>query len=211
MICALFDWKGVTNCADTLEFWFREQLGFKKYNEWAKVDASYSFNQTVILTFLWRVWPRFCTKTVPPGYFWKLSRWSDFLIQIVWVMLMKLHVIFDPPRHPRKCLKVATVKVLRRTFWLLAGKIMRKWSATPPDLNWFELLIQKYLSTCGLPLLAECKDPSSGSDLLPPGSWQVQIGRRQESSLQSAIRSLVAGYKWFSKFLVNSVVGLNQP
>ena len=185
MICALFDWKGVTNCADTLEFWFREQLGFKKYNKWAKVDASYSFNQTVILTSLWRVWPRFCTKTVPPGYFWKLSRWSDFLIQIVWVMLMKLHVIFDPPRHPRKCLKVATVKILRRIFWLLAaGQIMRKWSATPLPNN-----------ETVLPLLAECKDPSSRSDLLPLGSWQVQIGRRglrQESSLQSAIRSSVA-------------------
>ena len=116
------------------------------------------------------------------------------------VVLMKLCVIFDPPRHPRKCLKVATVKVLRRTFWLQAGKIMRKWSATPLPNN-----------ETVLPLLAECKDPSSGSDLLPPGSWQVQIGRRQESSLQSAIRSLVAGYKWFSKFLVNSVVGLNQP
>ena len=50
-----------------------------------------------------------------------------------------------------------------------------------------------------VPLLAECKDPSSRSDLLFLGNSQLRIGRglRQESSFQSAIRSWVDGLNGF--------------
>lgn len=62
MICALFDWKGVTT--HKLHYWITKQLGFEKYKKWARVDTCCSFNQTIILTFLWRVWfCRFCTNT----------------------------------------------------------------------------------------------------------------------------------------------------
>ena len=54
----------------------------------------------------------------------------------------------------------------------------------------------------GLPLLAECKDPSFCSDLLP-GNCRLQIGGRglrQESFLH--LYSLQSEFsKWFSKLL----------